>query len=146
MTNENQIGMEKTGDSANTSCSPSAVVRVYDRAMCCSTGVCGPQVDPVLPKFSADLEWLKSQGHSVVRFNLSQDPAEYARHELVKKMLNDEGVDCLPLVLVDDRVVSRSEYPSRENLAMWTGTTMKPKAELPMADGGGCCGGETGCC
>jgi len=121
-------------------------VEIYDKAMCCSTGVCGPQVDPTLPKFAADLDWLKSQGHSVVRFNLSQDPAEYVKHKLVKQMLTDDGVDCLPLVIVDDRVVSRSTYPSRETLALWTGTTIKLKSILPMADGGGCCGGKSGCC
>jgi hypothetical protein len=120
-------------------------VQIYDKAMCCSTGICGPQVDPVLPRFAADLDWLKSQGNSVSRFNLSQTPAEFASNEVVKKMLGDEGVNCLPLVIVDDRVVSRSEYPSRENLAMWTGTTMKPEATLPLADSGGCCG-DTGCC
>lgn len=121
-------------------------VQIYDKAMCCSTGVCGPQVDPVLPRFAADLDWLKSQGHAVTRFNLSQNPAEFAKRELVKQMLADEGVECLPLVIVDDRVVSRSEYPSRENLAMWTGTTIKPKTTLPMADSSGCCSGNTGCC
>lgn len=120
-------------------------VEIYDKAMCCSTGVCGPQVDPTLPKFAADLDWLKSQGHSVVRFNLSQDPAEYVKHKLVKQMLTDDGVDCLPLVIVDDRVVSRSTYPSRETLALWTGATIKPKSILPMADGGGCCGGKSAC-
>lgn len=120
-------------------------IKIYDRAMCCSTGVCGPQVDPVLPRFAADLDWLKSQGHSVTRFNLSQDPAEYASDEVVKKMLADEGVDCLPLVIVDDRVVSRSEYPSRENLALWTGTVIEKVASLPLRDSGGCCG-DTGCC
>ena len=36
-------------------------VQVYDPPMCCSSGVCGPNVDPVLPRFAADLEWLK--GH-----------------------------------------------------------------------------------
>lgn len=49
-------------------------VQIYDKAMCCSTGICDPQVDPVLPRFAADLDWLKSQGNSVTRFNLSQDP------------------------------------------------------------------------
>ncbi len=121
-----------------------SVVQIFDKAMCCSTGVCGPQVDPVLPRFAADLEWLKSQGHSVTRFNLSQDPAEYANHELVKQMLADDGVDCLPLVIVDDRIVSRSQYPSRENLAMWTGTKMKSTSGLPVTDD--CCNGESGCC
>ncbi len=120
-------------------------VQIYDKAMCCSTGICGPQVDPVLPRFAADLDWLKSQGHSVSRFNLSQNPAEYASHEVVKKLLADGGVDCLPLVIVDDRVVSRSEYPSRENLAIWTGTQLAPKGALPLAKSTGC-SGNSGCC
>lgn len=25
-------------------------INVYDKPMCCSTGVCGPDVDPVLPQ------------------------------------------------------------------------------------------------
>lgn len=94
-----------------------STVRIYDRAMCCSTGVCGPQVDPVLPRFAADLDWLKNQGQDVVRFNLSQAPAEFAKNELVQQLLRSEGVECLPLVIVNDHLVSRGEYPSRENLA-----------------------------
>jgi len=97
-----------------------AAVKIYDKPMCCSTGVCGPQVDPVMPRFAGDLEWLKSQGHQVERFNLAQEPHEFTTNEQVQRLLEGEGVDCLPLVIVDDRVVSRSEYPSRENLALWT--------------------------
>ena len=40
---------------------------VYDPPMCCSTGVCGPAVDPVLPRVTADLDWLKRQGVEVER-------------------------------------------------------------------------------
>ncbi|MCA9132478.1 MAG: arsenite efflux transporter metallochaperone ArsD [Planctomycetales bacterium] len=114
--------------------------------MCCSTGVCGPQVDPQLPRFAADLEWLKSQGHRVQRFNLAQEPAEFANHAVVKQLLAAEGVECLPLVLVDGRVVSRSDYPSRENLALWTGTALTPKRALPVALPTDNCCGESGCC
>lgn len=120
-------------------------VQIFDRAMCCSTGVCGPQVDPALPRFAADLDWLRSQGHQVDRYNLAQEPGQFASNQVVQNMLAEAGVECLPLILVDERVVSRGEYPSRSNLALWTGTTQK-KATLPMADGGGCCGGDTGCC
>ena len=118
-------------------------IRVYDKPMCCSTGVCGPQVDPVLPRFASDLEWLKSQGHQVERFNLAQQPQEFTTNQQVTKLLESEGVDCLPLIFVDDRVVSRSDYPSRENLALWTETKLNPSG-LPIASDG-CCG-DTGCC
>ena len=119
-------------------------IQIYDRAMCCHTGVCGPQVDPVLPKFAADLEWLKEQGHRVDRFNLAQNPEPFATNSTVQKMLSEEGVDCLPLILVDGQVVSRTDYPSRQNLALWTGTKLPSSVTLPMADGG-CCG-DSGCC
>ena len=32
-----------------------AKIEVYDPAMCCSTGVCGPEPDEQLARFSADL-------------------------------------------------------------------------------------------
>ncbi len=44
-------------------------VQVYDKPICCSTGVCGPQVDPVLPRFAADLDLRKSHGNQVERFD-----------------------------------------------------------------------------
>ncbi|MCA8989086.1 MAG: arsenite efflux transporter metallochaperone ArsD [Planctomycetaceae bacterium] len=119
-------------------------VQIYDKPMCCSTGVCGPQVDPVLPRFASDLEWLKLQGHQVDRFNLAQQPQEFTTNTQVQQLLQTDGVECLPLVIVDDRVMSRSEYPSRENLALWTGTTLK-SASLPIANDGSCCG-DSGCC
>jgi hypothetical protein len=121
-------------------------VLVFDRAMCCSTGVWGPQVDPVLPRFSADLDWLKNQGHKVQRFNLAQDAAEFAKNETVQTLLSSDGVECLPLVMVDGQVVSRGDYPSRDNLALWTKTSLSPSPSLPIAsDSGGCCG-DSECC
>ena len=112
-------------------------LQVYDPAMCCSTGVCGPSVDPALPRFSADLEWLKSKGVDVERYNLAQDVAAFAASSTVKQALNSQGTKCLPMVLVDGIVVSQSEYPTRQQLAGFTGVAyeagpvFKPhKAEL----------------
>ena len=96
-------------------------VRVFDPAMCCSTGVCGPSVDPQLVRFAADLDWLKSQGISVQRFNLAQEPRAFAENAAAKDALADAGEGALPLVEVDGEVKSRGVYPSREELAAWTG-------------------------
>jgi arsenite methyltransferase len=119
-------------------------IQVFDKPMCCSTGVCGPQVDPVLPQFAADLDWLKSQGHQVERFNLAQQPMEFVQNPDVHQLLSTEGTDCLPLIIVNGRIVSRRGYPSREMLEMWMGTG---GSILPIAQpGGGCCDGTTNCC
>lgn len=119
-------------------------IQVYDKPMCCSTGVCGPQVDPVLPRFAADLAWLKSQGHQVERFNLAQQPAAFVQNSEVQQLLASQGTDCLPLITVDGRIVSRSEYPSRDTLAMWAGSETAIKA-LPVVSEGGCCSSSGRC-
>ena len=94
-------------------------LQIFDPAMCCSTGVCGPAVDPRLPRFSADLEWLAGKGVSVERFNLAQQPEAFAANGQVKQALEAEGTDCLPLVLVNGVIVSKGAYPEREQLARW---------------------------
>lgn len=121
-------------------------VQIYDKPMCCSTGVCGPQVDPVLPRFAADLDWLKSQGHQVERFNLAQQPDAFIANPEVHQLLATQGTDCLPLVIVDGAIVSRKSYPSREMLTLWTGPAGTAAASLPVVNAsGGCCGGSA-CC
>ncbi len=134
-------------DASTRSASPSrSDVQVYDKPMCCTTGVCGPQVDPVLPRFAADLEWLGKQGHHVQRFNLAQQPAEFAQNSTVQQLLASDGLDCLPLVLVNGEVASRGYYPSREELAQWTGTDLtRPLLPVSTPQAGGCCGGSD-CC
>jgi hypothetical protein len=101
-------------------------LQVFDPAMCCSTGVCGPNVDPVLPRFSADLEWLKSKGVQVERFNLAQEIAAFTTNAVVKVAINSKGTACLPMVLVDGKIVSEGAYPTREQLADFTGVAYEP--------------------
>lgn len=121
-------------------------IQIFDKPMCCSTGICGPQVDPVLPRFASDLEWLKAQGHVVERYNLAQQPQAFLQNAAVQKLITEQGVGVLPVVVVEGRIVSRKGYPSREMLAMWTAVPNQQNA-LPISDeaGGSCCGGS-GCC
>lgn len=94
---------------------------VFDPPMCCSTGVCGPSVDPALPRFAADLEWLQTQGVTVKRFSLSQQPQAFVENEAVRAALTEEGNGCLPLILVNGEIVSRGKYLSRDELLRLSG-------------------------
>lgn len=137
-------------------------IRVFDPAMCCSTGICGPSVDPQLARFSADLDWLKSQGVTVERFNLAQQPAAFAEDAAVKAALEAKGEAALPLLKIDGVVRSTGVYPSRDELASWAGIGT-PAAGTSAAAGavcapkvksGGCCppvktdasAAKTSCC
>jgi hypothetical protein len=120
-------------------------VQVYDKPMCCSTGVCGPEVDPVLPQFAADLDWVKGQGHQVERFNLAQQPMAFIENKTIHQVLSTEGTESLPVIVIDGEIVSRKVYPSRETFAAWVNGS-PAKQVLPMVQPkGGCCG-TTGCC
>ena len=132
------------------------VLRVFDPPMCCSTGICGPAVNPALARFSGDVHWLRSQGVQVERFNLAQNPDAFTKDSVVEQMLAKVGVKCLPLILVDGRVVSQGVYPSRDELTAFTGiAARKPVGRsrtsfFNQVTGqqnreGGCCGGS-GCC
>jgi hypothetical protein len=113
-------------------------LRVFDPAMCCSSGVCGPSIDPELARFAADVDWLQKQGVKVERFNLSQQPAAFAETAAVKAAL-ERGTEVLPLVMVDDRVAIEGRYPSRETLAALAGVVVN-KLGMASAAGASCCG------
>ncbi len=122
-------------------------VQVYDPAMCCSSGVCGPAVDTVLPRFAADLAALLAKGVSVERYNLSQQPEAFAANAKVTEALR-ANPDCLPLIMVDGQIVSQGAYPeSREQLLAWAGLIPEPaggdSVPLKMASS---CDPASDCC
>ena len=120
-----------------------STIRVFDPAMCCSSGVCGPSVDPELARFAADVAWLQQQGVTIERFNLAQQSAAFAASPPVQAALA-RGTEVLPLILVDDRIAVEGAYPSRETLAALAGVVVHKPHAGPKA--GGCCGAKTGCC
>ncbi len=103
-------------------------VAVYDPPMCCSTGVCGPEVDPKLAQFAGDLDWLKAQGIEVRRFNLAQEPARFAENAAIKAILDRSGTDELPAIVVGDAVIASGRYPARNELAAMAGIKATPQA------------------
>ena len=114
-------------------------LEVFDPPMCCSSGVCGPKVDPALPRFAGDLEWVKGQGVAVARYNLAQQPMAFAENAAVRDSLEKEDVACLPLILADGKIVSRGAYPTREALAAWLGSVTVAKPFVPEASESCCC-------
>ena len=121
----NQVGGTSQCGSASPTESNSGnamkTLRVFDPPMCCSTGVCGPEVDSALVRFAADLKWLESQGVAVERFNLAQSPSAFAEDALVRSWLSDKGVECLPLLVVEGKVVASGTYPVRDELTGFLG-------------------------
>ena len=108
-----------------------SVLEVYDPVMCCSTGVCGPDVDPKLAQFAGDLDWLKGQGVEVRRFNLAQEPVRFVEMSAVKTIMDRSGGDELPAIVFEETVAVVGRYPTRDELAGIVGLTPKSNQAMP---------------
>lgn len=113
-------------------------IEVFDPALCCSSGVCGVEVDQKLVAFAADVAWATQGGAQITRFNLAQQPMAFAEKAAVKDLLERSGEAALPLTLVDGMVALAGRYPSRAELARWAGMAV-PAA--PVEAAGHCCSG-----
>lgn len=92
-------------------------LKIYDPAMCCPTGVCGTSVDTKLVQLSNFLNSLDKTMFEVKRFGLSTNPQEYVINSEVSRLLNEEGVECLPLIFLEDELLFKKDYPSVPQLS-----------------------------
>lgn len=87
-------------------------IQVYEAPMCCSTGLCGPVLDPALLRFATMLSQLQRGGVSVERYNLGQQPMAFVQNGAVKALIDAEGMKSLPLIFVDGGLVLKGRYPN----------------------------------
>lgn len=106
-------------------------VEIYDPAMCCSSGLCGPALDPVLVKMNDAVLALKKQGVEVDRFNLAQQPKAYMDNKTVADLLHKNGKKILPVIMVDGQVFRTGGYPSYEDICKALG--IEPLKHKPIA-------------
>ena len=117
-------------------------IQVFDPALCCSSGVCGVEVDQTLVDFSAAVDWAQQNGAQIARFNLAQQPLAFAENAVVKGLLERSGESALPVTLVDGELALAGRYPTRDELTRWADLVAPVAA--PAAAGGCCSGGS--CC
>jgi len=96
-------------------------IEIYDPPMCCSTGLCGPTIDPVLVATNDAVLALKKQGIEVERYNLSQQPKVFLANEKVADLLHGNGKKILPITIVNGKVFKTGGYPSYEDLCQALG-------------------------
>ena len=112
-------------------------VEIFDPAMCCSTGVCGPGVDPNLTRVASTVYSLEQKGVDIKRFNLANEPSVFAENETVNQVLQKKGADALPVTLLDGEVVKVGEYPTNEEFGEWLEVnaeelTKKPRVRVSV--------------
>ncbi|TFC29890.1 arsenite efflux transporter metallochaperone ArsD [Cryobacterium sp. TMT2-18-3] len=98
-----------------------ARIEIFEPGLCCGTGICGVDVDQALVTFSADLDFTRANGGDIARFNLAQEPLAFVENEVARQFLHTVGQEGLPVTLVGGATVLTGRYPTRAELANWTG-------------------------
>jgi hypothetical protein len=119
-------------------------IEIFDPAMCCETGICGPGIDQELLRVATTINKLSSKGISVIRYGLSSNPQAFVDNKKVNEYLMKEEAEALPITLVDGEVVKTSAYPTADEFAQWSGLSKEEIAMDEKENKGCCC--EGGCC
>ena len=114
-------------------------VEVFDPALCCSTGVCGPSPDQQLIAFAAVAKALAGKAE-IVRHNLAQEPTAFSANAIVQGILQEDGTEALPALLIDGKLAMKGVYPSKEQLEQLLGLPSEESACCaPGDDQDTCC-------
>lgn len=129
-------------------------MKIYEPAMCCSTGLCGVGVDPELLRVSTILSNLEKNGIKVERYNLTSVPQEFINNKKINQLIMNDA-DALPAIVLDGEIIITKRYPTndefisllnvpRSYLGEKPGSTTKVKVLPKKTEGCGCSDGK--CC
>jgi len=98
---------------------PMTQIQLYEEAMCCSTGVCGPDPDDELVELSAALDQLEDEfaEAEISRANMQHNIDQFLNTEEIYDLVQENGPEILPITTVDGEIVAKKEYLSYDELA-----------------------------
>ncbi len=91
---------------------------VFEGAMCCPTGVCGPNVDKALIDFSEALKKLalEYKDLKITRASMSFNVQLFMQTPEIRNLVKENGPSILPVTIIDGNVVMKQKYPKYEEL------------------------------
>jgi hypothetical protein len=120
---------------------------IYESAMCCSSGVCGPSPDQALLALQDALEEIKKMGSEVERYSITQSPKKFRENPQVIKLIQEQQLKALPITTFNGNVVKSGSYPTLEELKKLLKDSVEPSLVLAeeTTSEQGCCAGQDFC-
>ncbi len=72
-------------------------LEIFEPALCCATGICGPEPDKALIDLQNLIQILRKSGIEVKRYAINQSAIAFVNNAVVKQFIRTEGTDKLPL-------------------------------------------------
>jgi len=122
---------------------------IYETAMCCSSGVCGPSPDQTLIGLQDMLDHIMKSGIIVERYSITQNPKKFMENPKIVKLIQEQQLKVLPITTLNGDVIKVSSYPTKEELQALVrnviNTTESPKAQTNTVIANVCCSDKNYC-
>jgi hypothetical protein len=91
---------------------------IFEGALCCSTGICGPEPDRALIQLNEDVKRLKAEfpQDSISRASLSFNAGAFLEHPEINKLVNEEGTEVLPITSLNGKILSKQRYMTYDEM------------------------------
>ena len=93
-------------------------IEIFEPALCCASGICGPEPDKALLELQKVVQTLTAAGVEVKRYAINQAAIAFVSNATVKEFIRSKGTDKLPLTLLEGNIIKQGSYPTIEDLSV----------------------------
>lgn len=85
---------------------------IYEGAMCCSTGVCGPEPNKELIELNEALKRLRNEFKELnaVRASISFNLNLFLENQEISQLVKENGPGVLPITTINGKIIARKKY------------------------------------
>jgi len=85
---------------------------IYEGAMCCSTGVCGPEPDRELIEFNETLKNLQKEFSdlNIARASMSFNINMFLENKEIFQLVKENGPSVLPITTLNRKIIAKKKY------------------------------------
>lgn len=85
---------------------------IYEGAMCCSTGVCGPEPNKELIEFNETLKKLRNEFKELntTRASMSFNLNMFLENNEISQLVKEKGPSILPITTINGKIVAKKKY------------------------------------
>ena len=95
---------------------------IYEGAMCCSTGVCGPEPDQILIAFNETVKRLQNEygDHlTIMRASLTFNSLIFLSHPEIARLVKENGPEVLPIMTLNGEIIAKQRYLNYEEIGTY---------------------------
>ncbi len=93
-------------------------VEVFEEAMCCSTGVCGPEPDKTLIDLNETLKKLQNEFSDleINRANIAHNLNMFLENKEIFQLVKEKGQEILPITTINGKIIAKQKYLEYDEL------------------------------